>query len=172
MVNHTGRLAGHFTEPAGTSPASPRRPTGKPASSAQADAGRSEPRRARLRNAYVAALREHLVDLLYVEGQLAALIEMIPAADHLLIENVAVLPALQGRGLGRRLMAHAEALAVSLGLREMRLYTNKKFASNLELYRRLGYRVDCEEPFMGGTTVYMSKPVGQSPQMSAMGEPA
>ena len=125
-----------------------------------------------MRADHIAALREHLVDLLYVEGQLAALIEMIPAADHLLIENVAVLPALQGRGLGRRLMTHAEALAVSLGLREMRLYTNKKFASNLELYRRLGYRVDCEEPFMGGTTVYISKLVGQSAQMSAMGEPA
>ena len=116
-----------------------------------------------MRADHIAALREHLVDLLYVEGQLAALIEMIPAADHLLIENVAVLPALQGRGLGRRLMAHAEALAVSVGLREMRLYTNKEFASNLELYRRLGYRVDCEKLFMGGTTVYMSKPVGQSP---------
>ena len=25
MVNHTGRLAGHFTEPSGRSPASPRR---------------------------------------------------------------------------------------------------------------------------------------------------
>lgn len=125
-----------------------------------------------MRADHIAALREHLVDLLYVEGQLAALIEMIPAADHLLIENVAVLPALQGRGLGRRLMAHAEALAVSLGLREMRLYTNREFTSNLELYRRLGYRVDCEEPFMGGTTVYISKLVGQSAQMSAMGEPA
>ena len=70
---------------------------------------------------YDAAVREHLVDLLYVRGQLAALIETIPEADHLLIENVAVLPSLQGRGLGRRLMAHAEALATSLGLPEVRL---------------------------------------------------
>lgn len=112
---------------------------------------------------YDAALREHLVDLLYVEGRLAALIETIPQADHLLIENVAVLPALQGCGLGRQLMAHAEALAMSLGLPEMRLYTNKQFATNVRLYLALGYRVDREEPFMGGTTVYMSKPLGQSP---------
>jgi ribosomal protein S18 acetylase RimI-like enzyme len=109
---------------------------------------------------YSAALREHLVDLLYVEGRLAALIETIPQADHLLIENVAVLPALQGRGFGRRLIAHAEALAVSLRLPEMRLYTNKDFATNIRLYLGLGYRVDREEPFMGGTTVYMSKPLG------------
>ena len=109
---------------------------------------------------YDAALREHLVDLLYVDGRLAALIEIIPQANHLLIENVAVLPALQGRGLGHRLMAHGEALAISLGLSEMRLYTNKDFAANVRLYLRLGYRVDREEPFMGGTTVYMSKPLG------------
>jgi ribosomal protein S18 acetylase RimI-like enzyme len=112
---------------------------------------------------YDAALREHLVDLLYVEGRLAALIETIPQADHLLIENVAVLPTLQGCGLGRRLMAHAEALAMSLGLPEMRLYTNKQFATNVRLYLALGYRVDREEPFMRGTTFYMSKPLGQSP---------
>jgi ribosomal protein S18 acetylase RimI-like enzyme len=112
---------------------------------------------------YEAALREHLVDILYVEGRLAALIETIPQSDHLLIENVAVLPALQGRGLGRRLMAHAEALAMSLGLPEMRLYTNKDFATNVRFYLALGYRVDREEPFMGRTTVYMRKPLGQSP---------
>src|SRR5580704_8741879 len=108
---------------------------------------------------YSAAVREHLVDLLYVGGRLVALIETIPEADHLLIENVAVLPAFQGRGLGRRLMAHAEAVARSLGLPEMRLYTNRDFAANVRLYLRLGYRIDREEPFMGGVTVYMSKPV-------------
>src|SRR5215472_10340002 len=64
---------------------------------------------------YGVAVREHLVDLLYVGAQLAALIETIPKTDHLLIENVAVSPSLQGRGLGRRLMAHAEALASHSG---------------------------------------------------------
>lgn len=107
---------------------------------------------------YDAAVNEHLVDLLYVEGQLAALIEMIPETDHLLIENVAVLPSLQGRGLGRRLIGHAETVAISLGLPEIRLYTNKDFTANISLYLALGYRVDREEPFeRGGTTVYMSK---------------
>jgi ribosomal protein S18 acetylase RimI-like enzyme len=118
---------------------------------------------------YDAALREHLVDLLHLDGHLAALIETIPQADHLLIENVAVLPTFQRCGLGRRLMAHAEELAVSLGLPELRLYTNKDFATNVRLYLDLGYRVDREAPFMGGTTVYMSKSVAQSPQADRVG---
>ena len=107
---------------------------------------------------YDAALRDHLIDLLQVGGEAVALIEMAPKADHLLIVNVAVVSAQQGRGHGRALMAHAEEVARSLNLREMRLYTNALFAENLRLYSRLGYRVDREEvhPQFGGT-VYMSK---------------
>ena len=108
---------------------------------------------------YEVALRNHRIDLLYLGGTLAGLIETIPGADHLLIENVAVSPAFQGRGLGRRLMAHAEALAVSEGRAEIKLYTNKLFAENVRLYEKLGYALDREEPFSGGIVVHMSKRV-------------
>jgi ribosomal protein S18 acetylase RimI-like enzyme len=72
---------------------------------------------------YAEALRKHRIDLLYLDGKLAALIETIAEPDHLLIENVAVSPAFQGRGLGRKLIAHAEQLAGSLGHDEIKLYT-------------------------------------------------
>lgn len=106
---------------------------------------------------YAEAVRRHRIDLLYLDGELAGLIETIPQADHLLVENVAVAPAFQGRGLGRRLLAHAEQLAASLGHDEIRLYTNKLFAENLLLYRKLGYRVEREEGFDGGIAVHMTK---------------
>ena len=106
---------------------------------------------------YDAALRKHRFDLLHVGGELAALIETIAEADHLLIENVAVSPAFQGRGLGRKLMAHAEAAAASAGFGEVRLYTNKLFDENVQLYLRLGYRIDREEDVGVGTAVHMSK---------------
>jgi ribosomal protein S18 acetylase RimI-like enzyme len=108
---------------------------------------------------YAQAVLQHRIDLLHVDGQFAALIETIPETDHLLIENVAVSPLFQGRGLGRKLMAHAEHVAASLAHREIRLYTNKLFAANLRLYARLGYRVDREDEFAGGFVVHMSKPV-------------
>ena len=108
---------------------------------------------------YAQALRDHRFDLLTLDGVLAALIETIAHADHLLIENVAVSPSFQRRGLGRMLMAHAEALAVASGLGEVRLYTNKRFAENQQLYGRLGYEVDREEAFSGGVVVHMSKRV-------------
>jgi len=108
---------------------------------------------------YQRAIREHLVDLLFIGPQLAGMIETVNGNDHLLIENIAIAPAFQGHGHGRYLLGHAEALAASLRLPELRLYTNKAFAWNVEFYGRHGYAVDREEPFMGGFTVYMSKPV-------------
>ncbi len=108
---------------------------------------------------YDARVRGHRIELLHVDGRLAALIELVPEAAHLLIENLAVHPAFQRQGHGRRLLAHAEAIAASLGLSAMCLYTNPLFAGNVQLYGRLGYQVDREEPFKGGVTVYMSKPL-------------
>jgi ribosomal protein S18 acetylase RimI-like enzyme len=114
---------------------------------------------------YDAAIRHHRIDLLYLEGELAALIETIPEPDHLLIENIAVSPAYQGRGLGRRLVAHAEELAASHGHAEIRLYTNKMFTQNVSLYEMLGYRIEREEAFAGGgVIVHMSKRVRAADQ--------
>jgi ribosomal protein S18 acetylase RimI-like enzyme len=106
---------------------------------------------------YERAVEEHRIDLALLNGALAGLIETIDQPDHLLIENVAVAPAFQGRGLGRRLMAHAEQVAAGQDHAEIRLYTNARFAENVALYRRLGYRVEREEEGPLGVTVYMSK---------------
>ncbi len=108
---------------------------------------------------YVEAVKNHRIDLLYLDGKLVALIEMILEADHLLIENVAVSPGFQGNGLVRKLMAHAEQVAASLGHSETKLYTNKLFAKNVQFYQKLGYGVDREEDFKGGFVAHMSKAV-------------
>lgn len=116
---------------------------------------------------YDLAIRDHMVDLLHLGSELTALIEMRPEVDHLLIVNVAVSPAHQGHGYGRALLSHAEELARSLGLEEVRLYTNGSFTDNIKLYKHVGYRVDREEVHPKfGAAVYMSKrllPVSQPP---------
>lgn len=109
---------------------------------------------------YAEAVRKHRIDLVEVGGELVALIEMVPASDHLLIENVAVSPRHQGRGIGRKLLAYAEHVAATLGLKDIRLYTNKRFAENVQLYLRYGYVIDREEPLKDGFLVHMSKNIG------------
>jgi ribosomal protein S18 acetylase RimI-like enzyme len=108
---------------------------------------------------YDAAVRDHVVDMLRLDGEMAALIEMEPEADHLLVVNVAVSPSHQGKGYGRALLIHAEEFARSLGLSELRLYTSAHLTENVKLYERVGYKVDREEeasPYLG-VFVYMSK---------------
>jgi ribosomal protein S18 acetylase RimI-like enzyme len=108
---------------------------------------------------YDVAVREHLIDLLEADGALVALVECIREPDHLLIENLAVAPAHQGKGHGHRLMAHVEALAHELGFGQVRLYTNTLFAENVAFYAKLGYRIEGESAFKGGFIIHMSRRV-------------
>jgi ribosomal protein S18 acetylase RimI-like enzyme len=62
-----------------------------------------------------------------------------PRPRSLLLENVAVAPAWQGRGIGRALIGFAEDRARALGLDEITLYTNEEMTENLALYPTLGY---------------------------------
>ena len=107
---------------------------------------------------YDDAVRRHRIDLLYARGELAGLIELVLKDDQLLIENIAVKTACQGKGLGRHLLIHAENVAASAGVRVIRLYTNKLMTGNIRLYGRLGYRIDGEISFLGGFRINMSKP--------------
>ena len=109
---------------------------------------------------FKAAIRDHRIDLLCQGERVVALIETIAEAAALLIENVAVSPDCQGRGLGRRLMAHAERLAAEVGYGQIRLYTNARFAENIAFYQRLGYAIRREEPFLDGRVIHMSKTLG------------
>jgi ribosomal protein S18 acetylase RimI-like enzyme len=107
---------------------------------------------------YERAVLDHVIELHEEEDVLLALIELITGPDHLLIENIAVHPDEQGRGLGSQLLRHAEDVARSLGLEEVRLYTNGRMETNIALYERRGYRVDRrEEAGSLGVAVYMSK---------------
>jgi GNAT superfamily N-acetyltransferase len=106
---------------------------------------------------YDHAVHHHVIDLAFIDGELVGLVEMIPREDDLLIENVCVDPDEQGSGLGKQLVAHAEDETRRRGRGAIRLYTNKLFAANLRFYTRLGYEIEHEEPFMGGTTVYFRK---------------
>ena len=106
---------------------------------------------------YHDAVCRHRFDLMYGGDSLAALIETTPDGECLLIVNVAVHPAMQGRGLGRRLLSLAEEIAAEEGFPALRLYTNALMVENIRLYETLGYRREREELRDVGTVVYMRK---------------
>jgi len=93
----------------------------------------------------------------WVLDPIEGLIVLVPEGGVLLIDNVAVSPAAQGRGLGRFLLAFAEDHACSLGLDTLRLYTNEKMTSNIARYERLGYVAVDREDINGRHAVHMRK---------------
>jgi GNAT superfamily N-acetyltransferase len=105
---------------------------------------------------YAAAVARHWIDLWHEGDDLAALVEMVPRADHLWIENLAVSPDHQGKGLGRVMLAHAENMAQGAGLAQIKLLTNAAFAANLVFYPHMGFAEERREPFQGGETVYFT----------------
>ena len=95
--------------------------------------------------------------VLETDGEIVGLIVLTAHPDHLLVGNVAVAPARQGQGLGKRLLAFAEAQARAAGLGELRLYTNVKMHENLALYERLGWTRYAEAEQDGFRRVFMRK---------------
>ncbi len=73
------------------------------------------------------------------DGGLLGVLVLERAEDHLLLNNVAVRPGVQRRGVGRLLLQLAEERAAALGLPEIRLYTNEAMSENLNYYPRHGY---------------------------------
>ncbi|WP_431930583.1 GNAT family N-acetyltransferase [Nonomuraea jabiensis] len=101
--------------------------------------------------ALIAAGRVHVTDAL--DG----LVVLVPEDGVLLVENVAVRPDRQGKGLGRALMAYAEEEARRLGLPALRLYTNTRMTANIALYESLGYVETGRMGVEGRSAVMMRK---------------
>lgn len=83
----------------------------------------------------IAAGQVHVLD----DEGVAGYAVIYPRGDHLHLENVAVDPARQGGGLGRRLLAFVEDEAKRRGLATVELYTNIHMSENQRLYPALGY---------------------------------
>jgi ribosomal protein S18 acetylase RimI-like enzyme len=106
---------------------------------------------------YALAIREHVVWVVEDGARIVGVLELDPRDDHLWVENVAVAPDQQGRGLGRRLLRHAEDEARRHGLREIGLLTNERYAANIAMYTRYGYRETHRQPHLGTDLVYFRK---------------
>ena len=98
---------------------------------------------------YARVIRECEVWVVEEDVSLVAAMVLVPNADHVLVDNVAVHPACQGRGIGSRRLDLAEARARELGVSEMRLYTNALMTQNIALSRRLGWE-ETDRRHVGG----------------------
>ena len=106
---------------------------------------------------YAALIARSLVTLLLVDSAVRGVLVMEPRGGAWFLENVAVHPASQGQGLGRRLMAEVEQAARAGGYATIELYTNALMTENLAYYPRLGYEETDRREEDGFSRVYFRK---------------
>lgn len=106
---------------------------------------------------FAAQIAAGLVHVAEADGAIAGYIVFYPRGDHIHVENVAVDPALQGRGIGKALLGLAEAEAKRQGLAALELYTNAKMTENQVFYPRLGYVETGRREEAGFERVYYRK---------------
>jgi GNAT superfamily N-acetyltransferase len=106
---------------------------------------------------YAALVAEGRVHVLEIGGVVEGLVVLIPLANSMLLDNIAVAPSGQGKGLGRKLLEFAEATAGAAGYGSISLYTNEMMVENIGLYGRIGYVETHRAEEYGFRRVYMRK---------------
>lgn len=107
---------------------------------------------------YRQVVADRAVTVAVADGSVAGLIVLAETPEGFCVENVAVHPSHQGRGLGRALLAFAEQEARRADFSSVYLYTHERMSENLALYGKLGYvEYDRRRPEPGVTLVYLRK---------------
>jgi ribosomal protein S18 acetylase RimI-like enzyme len=91
------------------------------------------------------------------DARLVGALILEPRADDLLIWSIAADPAAQGSGIGRALLAAAEARARQLGRTVIRLYTGTVLRHLVDWYGRHGYAVERIEDLSDRSITHMIK---------------
>lgn len=90
-------------------------------------------------------------------GGIVGMLVLEETAAGFLLDNIAVLPAFQGKGYGRALIAFAEAEALQRGYEEVQLYTHALMHENVSLYQRVGFVEVRRVTEKGYDRIYMTK---------------
>lgn len=73
------------------------------------------------------------------QSSLVGYVVAYPEGSQFMLESVAVMPDLSGRGIGKLLIEHVEKTAKHAGYKTVELYTNEAMTENIAMYPKLGY---------------------------------
>ena len=105
---------------------------------------------------YAELIQQQTVFVADADGIVGVLV-LIRTPAGVLLENVAVHPDHQHKGLGRRLINFAESEARGLVFKKLDLYTHENMHENIEIYKALGYTETGRKKERGYDRVYMRK---------------
>ncbi len=96
------------------------------------------------------------------DGELAGALVMRAKDGGWFVDTVGVAPVMQGKGVGKALMAFAEGEAARRGFNAIRLYTNARMTENMPFYQALGYAITGRRMEDGFDRVFFEKRLGSS----------
>ncbi len=109
---------------------------------------------------FAAAIAENQAQIIQNGGEPVGYVISYAINDVLLVENIALLPQCQGKGLSRDVFDQLEMQAINGGRSAIELYTNEKMTENLGLYPKLGFVEIDRRHEDGFDRVYFLKAVG------------
>ncbi len=92
-----------------------------------------------------------------LDGRLVGTMTVTARPEHVELSSVAVEPSLQRQGIGKRLVAFAEEIALRRGAGALALYTNAALPEVAAYYQDLGYRVVERKTSDGYDRIYLEK---------------
>lgn len=112
---------------------------------------------------YAEEIARHQVWVADANEEIIGGLVLILYADYILLDNIAVHPNYQGRGVGRALLQLADAEALRQGYGELRLYTHVTMTENIDLYTRIGWIETHRGEQAGYARVFMRKQLSVTP---------
>lgn len=106
---------------------------------------------------YYVVVREHEAFVGVYKARVVGVLVLLRSNGGLLLDNIAVHPRYQGRGIGRMLLEHAELFTLEAGFECLDLYTHALMTENIDIYRRHGYYETERKRVKGFDRVYMRK---------------
>lgn len=108
---------------------------------------------------YAEVVRQHMAFVAEDGGEVVGVLVLMRKDSGMLLDNIAVHPGHQGRGLGRQLLDFAESESRKLGCEYLDLYSNEHMTESIALYKARGYVETGRRTELGYERVYMRKPL-------------
>lgn len=106
---------------------------------------------------YHKKILDESLHVLLIDDVLVGFIIVYFVDDALLIENIAIDPAHQGKGFGSHLIKFAEILARREKCTSITLYTNELMTKNIQMYTHMGYTLTHTSEYKDLKRVHMRK---------------
>ena len=106
---------------------------------------------------YAQIIAQYTVWVMEDNNAIVGLIVLMEKKYGMLLDNVAIHPTYQGRGLGKQLMQWAEKEVARWGFEAIHLYPHEKMTQNINIYTKMGYFETERRYEYGFNRVYMRK---------------